>query len=191
MLHNNFESKLRNKNKKISIKIYEKRINYKKYNFLNDFIFSLKNNMQFFKYINNNFNNFLKKQLKFFKFIIKYFYFCLKRTKSNFFCYLMNYKNCIGFLSLGQTNFKGPAKNSIDAYEILGQKFGFRLFKFYLFLLKKYIIMSMILILSIKIYKGLKKLFRKFLELGLKFSFIFVLYKFAHNGPRKKNMKRR
>jgi hypothetical protein len=40
-------------------------------------------------------------------------------------------------------------------------------------------------------YKGLKKLLRKFLELGLKFSFIFVMYKFAHNGCRKKNVKRR
>lgn len=126
-----------------------------------------------------------------YKYIIKLFYICLKKTKSNFFCSFINYKNCFISLSIGQTNYKGPIKLSQDAYEALGYKFGFRLFKFYLFLLKRKIIMSLILLLTFKIFKGLKKFLIKFIELGLKFSYIFIVYKFAHNGCRKKNAKRR
>jgi ribosomal protein S11 len=51
--------------------------------------------------------------------------------------------------------------------------------------------MLFILLISLKIFKGLKKFLRKFLEIGLKITFIFLIYKFAHNGCRKKNMKRR
>lgn len=124
-------------------------------------------------------------------FLKKLFYICLKKTKSNFFCFFINYKNCFISLSIGQTQYKGPIKLSIDAFELLGYKFGFRLFKFYLFLLKRKIIMFLILLITFRIFKGLKKFLKKFLTLGLRFFFIFILYKFAHNGCRKKNAKRR
>lgn len=107
------------------------------------------------------------------------------------FCFLINYKFCFFYNSMGQTGYKGPIKLSLDAYEILGYKFGLKLFKFYIFLLKQNIILTLILILSIKFFKGLKKFLKKFLELGLRFSFISFIYKFAHNGCRRKNAKRR
>jgi hypothetical protein len=102
----------------------EKRIKYKKYDFLNDFVY--KKNLDLFtktylnKVSNIDINLFLKKQLKIYKFKIKYFYVCLKKTQSNFFFSFMNYKNCFISMSLGQTGYKGPIKTAIDAYEDLG-----------------------------------------------------------------------
>lgn len=136
-------------------------------------------------------NVFLKKNVTKWSFMIKYFYICMKKTKSNFFCYILNYKNCFISLSLGQTGKKGPIKMSIDAYEILGYKFVMRLFKFYLFLLKRRIYMGLILVLTFRSFKPLRKFLKKFFELGLKFIFVFVIFKFAHNGCRTKNKKRK
>lgn len=51
--------------------------------------------------------------------------------------------------------------------------------------------MFLILLITFKIFKGLKKFLKKIVELGLRFFFIFIVYKFAHNGCRKKNAKRR
>ena len=50
--------------------------------------------------------------------------------------------------------------------------------------------MFFILLITFKIFKGFKKFINKFVELGLRFFFIFIMYKFAHNGCRKKNKKR-
>lgn len=175
----------------------EKRFLLKKYTFLKkklyidkNFYFKIKKLKNFLN-IKINHKFFFMKYFKNYKYFLKYFYICLKKTKSNFFRYMINYKNCFISLSIGQTGYKGPIKLSLDSYELLGYKFGFRLFKFYLFLLKRKIVMFLILLITFKVFKGLKKFLKKFLELGLKFFYIFIIYKLAHNGCRKKNAKRR
>lgn len=109
---------------------------------------------------------------------------------NNFYCYLFNYNKIFFSLSLGQVGFIGPLKNTQDAYEVLGYNFSLRLFNMYLFLLKKSIIMKINLIISIKLYKKIKQFLRKFLQTGLNISYVFICYKFAHNGCRKKSKKR-